>query len=167
MATLLLPCDGSSHSLHAVRHTVDAFQRGNVRRVHLLNVQPPFSAYVARHLSRELRADFHRERADEALVTARQLLEAAGVPHDVHMAVGDKARCIADAARHLCCDRVVIGTARRSAFLRALGGSLTARLLERCPVPVEVIGGPLAVAAAGAPERFGIPAGAGAGMALP
>lgn len=166
MATLLLPCDGSSHSLLAVRHTVDAFRRGHVRMVHLLNVQPPFSAYVARHVSPQLRADFQRERADEALAAARQALEAAGVPHRVHRAVGDKALCIAEAARRLGCDRVVIGTARKSAFLRALGHSLTARLLECCPVPVEVIGAPPADAPAGARQRFGIPAGAGAGMAL-
>jgi len=82
MATVLLPCDGSSSALLAVRHAVDAFRRGDVLMVHLLNVQPPFSAYVARHVSRELRADFHRERADEALVEARRsaadLAAAAG-----------------------------------------------------------------------------------------
>lgn len=44
MATLLLPCDGSSSALCAVRHTVGAFQRGEALLVHLLNVQPPFSA---------------------------------------------------------------------------------------------------------------------------
>lgn len=158
MATLLLPCDGSSSALLAVRHAVDAFRRGDVLMVHLLNVQPPFSAYVARHVSRELRADFHRERADEALVEARQLLDGANVPYRVHAEVGDKARCIADAARRLRCDRIVVGTARK----RAVEDSLTSQLLERCAVPVEVIGG----APAGALERVGIPAGVGAGMAL-
>jgi nucleotide-binding universal stress UspA family protein len=130
--------------------------------IHLLNVQPPFRAHVARFVSRELRADFHRERADQALAEARQLLEAAGVPHQVHSEVGDKARCIADAARRLRCDRIVIGTARKSALVRAVEDSLTTRLIERCPVPVEVIGG----TPAGVIERFGLPAGVGAGMAL-
>jgi len=162
MATLLLPCDGSSSALLAVRHAVDAFRRGDVLMVHLLNVQPPFSAYVARHVSRELRADFHRERADEALAEARQLLDTAGVPYRVHAEVGDRARCIADAARRLRCDRIVVGTARKSALVRAVENSLTSQLLERCAVPVEVIGG----APAGALERVGIPAGVGAGMAL-
>jgi nucleotide-binding universal stress UspA family protein len=162
MNTLLLPCDGSSNALLAVRHAVDAFRRGDVRRVHLLNVQPPFSANVARHVSRDLRADYHRESADDALAEALQLLGAAGVPHHVHKEVGDKARCIADAARRLQCDRIVIGTARKSAFVRALGNSLTGQLLERSAVPVEVIGG----APAGALERIGLPAGVGAGMAL-
>lgn len=162
MAKLLLPCDGTSNALVAVRHAADAFRRGQVRMVHMLNVQPPFSAYVARHVCRGLRADFHRERAEEALAEARRLLEAAGVPHHVHMEVGGKARCIADAARRLQCDRIVIGTARKSALVRALENSLTGQLLARSPVPVEVVGG----TPAGALERVGIPAGVGAGVAL-
>lgn len=162
MATLLLPCDGTPNSLLAVRHAVEAFHRGEVRLVHLLNVQPPFSAHVARHVGREVCDDFHRERADEALADAQQLLGDAGVPLQVHTEVGDKVRCIADAASRLRCDRVVIGTARKSALLRAVENSLTSQLLQRCAVPVEVIGG----APPSALERVGVPAGVGAGMAL-
>jgi nucleotide-binding universal stress UspA family protein len=162
MTTLLLPCDGSPNALLALRHAIRAFRRGEVRLIHLLNVQPPFSAHIARHVSRELREDFHRERADEALTEARRMLEDAGVAHRVHTEIGDKVRCIADAARRLRCDRVVIGTARKSALVRAVEDSLTTRLIERCPVPVEVIGG----TPAGLVERVGIPAGVGAGVAL-
>jgi len=162
MATLLLPCDGTPNALLGVRHAVNAFHRGNALLVHLLNVQPPFSSYVARHVNREVRADFHRERADDALAGARQLLDAAGVPYRVHREVGDKARCIADAARRLRCDRIVIGTARKSPLVRAIENSLTSRLIEHCSVPIEVIGGE----PAGALERVGIPAGVGVGMAL-
>ncbi|MEF7612781.1 universal stress protein [Aquincola sp. MAHUQ-54] len=162
MVTLLLPCDGSPSALLAVQHAIDAFHRGDVRWVHLLNVQPPFSAHVARHVDHEVCAEFHRERADEALAGARQLLDAAGVPYGVHIEVGDRTRSIAEAARRLRCDRVLIGTARKSALVRAVENSLTNQLLECCPVPVEVIGG----APAGMIERVGIPAGVGAGMAL-
>ncbi|MDO8279033.1 MAG: universal stress protein, partial [Burkholderiaceae bacterium] len=148
-------------ALLAVWHTIQAFRHGDVLMIHLLNVQPPFSAYVAHHVDRELRADFHRERADAALAEARQLLDDIGVPYRVHSEVGDKARCIVDAARRLRCDRIVIGTARKSALVRAVGNSLTSRLLESSSVPVEVIGG----APADALERVVIPAGVGAGMA--
>jgi nucleotide-binding universal stress UspA family protein len=161
MTTLLLPCDGSPNALLAVRHAIRAFRRGDARMIHLLNVQPPFSAHVARHVSRELRVDFHRERADGALAEARRLLDAAAVPHRAHTAVGDKARCIADAAVRLRCDRILIGTARKSALVRAVEDSLTSRLIEHCRVPLEVIGG----TRAGVMERVGIPAGVGAGVA--
>ncbi|MGV3570804.1 MAG: universal stress protein [Ramlibacter sp.] len=161
MTTILLPCDGSPNALLAVRHAIRAFRRGDARMVHLLNVQPPFSAHVARHVSRELRADFHRERADAALAGALRLLEPAGVPHRAHMEVGDKVRCIVDAARRLRCDRILIGTAGKSPLVRAVQDSLTSRVLEGCEVPVEVIVG----TPAGVIERVGIPAGVGAGMA--
>lgn len=162
MATLLLPCDGTPSALLAVRHAVVEFQRGNVRMVHLLNVQPPFPVHVARHIDKALRADFQRERAAQALAGSRRLLEAAGIPHQVHTQIGDRVDCITEAARHLRCDRIVVGTTRKSALVRAVVNSLTGRLLERSPVPVEVIGG----APAGALERVGVPAGVGAGMAL-
>lgn len=159
--TLLVPCDGTPNALLAVRHAVQLLRNGEPLMVHLLNVQPPFSGYVARHVPRALRDGFHRERAGQALVTARALLDDAGVPCQVHAEVGDKACCIADAAVRLRCDRIVIGTARKSALARAIGNSLTGQLLENAPVPVEVICG----APAGTLERVAIPAGVGAGMA--
>jgi nucleotide-binding universal stress UspA family protein len=162
MTTLLLPCDGTPNALLAVRHAVEGFRSGTVRMVHLLNVQRPFSLHVARHVSRDLRSDFLRERAGQALANARQLLDAARVPHQIHTEVGDKARCIAEAALRLRCDRVVIGTARKSALVRALEHSLTNGVLERCTVPVEVIvGDPV-----GPLKRVGFPAALVTGMAL-
>ena len=161
MTTLLLPCDGTPNALLAVRHAIRAYRQGDVLMIHLLNVQSPFSPYVTRYVDRELRADSHRERAEAALAEARQLLEASGVPYRVHSAVGDEARCIVDAARRLHCDRIVIGTARKSALVRTVENSLTSRLLESASVPVEVVVGE----SAGALERVGIPAGVGAGVA--
>ncbi|QTX22546.1 MULTISPECIES: universal stress protein [Comamonadaceae] len=162
MATLLLPCDGTASALLAVRHVISAYSCGEVRMIHLLNVQPPFSPNVVRHISRDQCAEFQQERADEALAVARQLLDTAGVPYRAHLEIGDKAHCIAAAARHLCCHRIVIGTARKSAFVRAVQNSLTSQLMENCTVPVEVISG----APAGLLERVGIPASVGTGMAL-
>lgn len=152
MSTLLLPCDGSSHALVAVRRVIDAVREGGVHRIHLVNVQPPFSSHIAQHVDRATRMDFHRERADEALSKARELLDAAGVPYDVHTEVGDKARCIVSLAQQLRCDRIVVGTARRSGLLRAIENSLTTRLLEDSTVPVEVI----AADRASVLERVGI-----------
>lgn len=159
--TLLVPCDGTPNALLAVRHAIHRARNGEPLMVHLLNVQPPFSAYVARHIHRAVRADFQRERAGQALAGARALLDSAGVPCRVHAEVGDKARCIADAAVRLRCDRIVMGTSRKSALARAIGNSLAGQLLESAPVPVEVICG----SPAGALERVAIPAGVGAGMA--
>jgi len=162
MATLLLPCDGSVHALLAVRHVIDGLRQDPALQVHLLNVQSPFPAYIARHLSRELRADFHREQSEAALAPAHQLLEAAGITHQLHSEVGDQVACIDAAARRLGCDRIVVGTRRKNPLVRALENSLTSRLIEQAGVPVEVIAG----AQASALERIGLPAGVGVGLTL-
>lgn len=162
MTTILVPCDGSENSLLGVRHAVAEYQSGAARLIHLLNVQPPFTAHISRHISHEDLSSFHREQADEALAPASQILEAAGVPFEVHMEVGDKASCIASAASRLHCDLIVMGSSRKSALLRAVENSLTDRLIERAQVPVEVIAG----TPASTLERVGIPAGIGAGVAL-
>ncbi len=154
MSTLLLPCDGSTHSLLAVRHVIDAARQGAEHRIHLVNVQPPFSAHVARQVDRETRMEYHREQADLALAKARELLDAAGLPYSVHEVVGDKASCVADLARRLSCDLIVLGTAPRSRLLRAIENSMTSQLLEHSPVPVEVI----TADSVGARERLGITA---------
>lgn len=155
MSTLLLPCDGSTHTLVAVRHVIEGVHEGAVHGIHLVNVQPPFTAYIAHHVDRETRMDFHRERAEEALAKARELFDAAGVTYHVHTEVGDKARCIASLARRLRCDRIVLGTARKSGLVRAIENSLTSRILEHSTVPVEVITSDRASAL----ERVGMPAG--------
>lgn len=139
MSTLLVPCDGSVHSLVAVRRVIDAVREGAAHEIHLVNVQPRLTAHIAHHVDRETRMAFLRERADLALASARELLEAAHVTYCVHVEVGDSARCIAELARRVPCDRIVLGSARRSALVRAIENSLTSRLLEHTTVPVEVI----------------------------
>ena len=162
MPTLLLPCDGSAEALLAVRHVIAEVRRGSAHQVHLVNVQPPFSAYVARHVGPDARMDAHRERAEAALAGSRSLLDAADVPCQVHLEIGDKARCIASLAGRLGCERIVLATARRSGLVRFVANSLTSRILEHSTVPVEIINSN----PAGALQRLGIPASVGAGLTL-
>jgi nucleotide-binding universal stress UspA family protein len=104
--------------------------------------------------------EFHQEQADKALAPVRQALDRSGIPYTIHTEVGDKADCIADAARRLRCDRIVMSTARKSSLVRLLEDSVTNQVIERATVPVEVIAGD----AASSLERVGIPAGVGAGL---
>jgi nucleotide-binding universal stress UspA family protein len=162
MTTVLVPCDGSENALLGVRLAIAEYRERTTLQIHLLNVQPPLPAHVSRHISREVLADFQRERAHEALASARRLLDAAGVPYAVHTEVGSKAACIAEAASRLHCDRIVMGTARKSSLLRAVEDSLTNKLIASTHVPVELVAG----APASTLERVGIPAGVGAGLAI-
>ncbi len=162
MLKVLVPFDGSADSKYGVRHVVSEFMKNGDLEAHVLNVQPPFSRHVSRFASRRSRIEFHQEQAERALKPARQALDGAAIPYTVHAEVGDKADCIADAARRLDCDRIVMGTSRKSALLRLLEGSVTDKVIERTTVPVEVIAGD----AVSSLERVGIPAGIGAGILL-
>ena len=162
MLKVLVPVDGSRNSQHAVRHVINQFVKDSAMEVHLLNVQAPFSRHIAQFSSRKNRDSFHRDEAEKALRPVRQMLDSFGVPHTAHVEVGRKADVIAATARRLRCDHIVMSTARKNSLTRMLEASVTNRVLELTTVPVEVIAGD----AVSKLERYGIPAGIGAGLAL-
>ncbi|MDP3085728.1 MAG: universal stress protein [Rubrivivax sp.] len=162
MSRVLVPIDGSSSSLYGVRQVVHEVATDAGLEIHLLNVQVPFSSYVARFVGRQVRAEFHREMSMEALAPARRMLDDAAVAYTVHAEVGDKAERIVAAARRLGCQRIVMGTARKGSLLRWVESSLTNRVIVRTSVPVEVVAGDRP----GALERVGLPCALGAGALL-
>jgi nucleotide-binding universal stress UspA family protein len=162
MLRVLVPSDGSPNSQYGVRHVVSEFMKNRDLEIHILNVQRPFSKHIGRFVSQRNRIEFHQAQAETALKPVRQALDSSGIPYTVHTETGDKAGCIADAAQRLQCDRIVMGTARKSSLIRWLEDSVTNKVVERTTVPVEVIAGN----AASGLERVGIPAGIGTGLAL-
>ena len=165
MLKVLVPADGSPNALHAARHVVNRFMKNAEiigMEIHLLNVQPPFSRHIARFVGRKNRADFHRDEGEKALQPVRHMLANFRIPYTVHIHVGDKARVIADAAHRLRCDHIVMATARKNSLTRMVEDSTINKVLELTTVPVEVIAGD----AVSKLERYGIPAGIGAALAL-
>lgn len=162
MSKVLVPVDGSRNSQYAVRHVVNEFAKNPAMEIHVLNVQAPFSRDISRFSSKWNRQDFHREEAEKALKPIRQLLESHGVPYVVHIEVGRKAQVIADTARRLQCDHILMSTARKNSLTRMVEDSVTNRVLELTTVPVEIIPGDVI-----SPwERYGIPVGLGTALAL-
>lgn len=162
MMKILLPVDGSPNALHAVRQVIREAARNRDLTVHLLNVQTPLSQAVGQFIPRRTRAEWHRERAAEALAPAQALLESAGVPHCVHFELGRRAETIVRTAQRLGCDHIVMGTARKSSLTRMVEASVTNRVLELTEIPVEVVAGE----SVSRLERFGIPIGLGSALAL-
>ena len=152
---ILVPVDASPNALRAVRHAIAEYRRHHELRVHLLNVQPRLSRHAARFVSRADREGWLRDRADVAMSAAVALLTDAGVPHEKHWVTGERAEQICRAAKHLDVHHIVMGTARKNSITRMLEDSMTHRLLETTPVPVEVIAGD----AVSKWERWGLPAG--------
>ena len=160
MLKVLVPVDGSTNALRAVRHAMAQYRRDHELELHLLNVQPPLSRHVARFIARHDRDTWHHEQAELALRAARQLLDGAGVPYQTHRALGERAAQICRSAESLAVHHIVMGTARKNSITRMLEDSTTHRVLETSSVPVEVVAGD----AVSKWERWGLPAGvAGAG----
>ena len=162
MQRILVPVDGSRDAEFAVRHVISRFLKDSAMEVHLLNVQPPFSRHVAQFARRRDREAWHRLEAEKALGPARRLFEQHGVPHAASYRLGEKAKVIVDEARRLRCDQIVMGTARKNSLTRMLQDSTTNRVVEQTSVPVELIAG----SAVSRLERWGLPAGIGALVAL-
>jgi nucleotide-binding universal stress UspA family protein len=161
MKTVLVPI-GDRNAEFAVRHVIQQCLKEPGLVIHLLNVQMPLSRHVSQFVRRSLRDDFHREKADAALEPARKLLDRHNIPYDVHIRVGERASVIADEARRLGVDHIVMSTARKNSLTRMLEDSTTNKLLELTPVPVEVVAGEKISRA----ERYGVPGAIGAALAL-
>ena len=152
---VLVPVDASRNALRAVRHVIAEYRRDHGLQVHLLNVQPRISRHAARFVSRKDREGWLHDRADVAMAGAVALLTDAGVPHHTHRAIGRRAEEICRAARQLGVQRIVMATARKNSITRMLEDSVTHKVLETTPVPVEVVAGD----AVSKWERWGLPAG--------
>ena len=158
MLKVLIPVDSSENAMQAVRHAVNRFLSNSNIEVHLLHVRHAFSRHVSQFTSRKSRDSYHREVAERAIKSARDLLHKHKVPHAVHIEFGDKAEAIHRAAKRLRVDQIVMGTARKNLLARLIQDSVTSRVLEIARVPVEVIVG----ADASKLEKYGLPAGIGA-----
>ena len=155
MLKVLVPVDGSPNALRAVRNAIGEYQRHHELELHLLNVQPHLSRHIGRFVSRHDRDAWHRDQAEAAMAGARTVLQQAGVPHETHWVVGDRATEICLAARRLGVHHIVLGTARKNSLTRMLEDSVTNRVLEATPVPVEVVAGD----SVSKWERWGVPTG--------
>lgn len=162
MVKVLVPVDGSSNSLLAVRQVVNRFGANSAMEVHLLHVRTPLPQYISQFIKRKDREKFHREEAEAVMQSARDLLNQHGVPHAVHVELGDKAGVIHKVAQRLHVDQIIMGISRKNSLTRLLEDSVTNRVLEIAQVPVEVVAG----GEVSKLEKYGLPAGIAAAIAL-
>jgi nucleotide-binding universal stress UspA family protein len=121
MRRALVPVDGSDHALEAVRHVIKLVRDGHPLDVHLLNAQPPLTGDVMPFVPPSAAQDYHLDEANRATRGACDLLDRAGIPYSKHIVIGHAARVIAEWARELRCDMVVIGTQGSPTMSQLLG----------------------------------------------
>lgn len=131
---ILLPVDGSPHSLAAVRHALALRAEGLVADYVLVNVQTPPSLYevVIAHDAAVL-SDVRRAAGADLLAEAEALLQAAGAEWQSEVAGGEPGAILVELLENYGCDAVVMGAGTSGS------GSVAALLVQHSPVPVTLV----------------------------
>ena len=140
MLKLLLAVDGSEHSELTVRKVIDMAAKIPALTARLVNVQP-----------QPLNWEFHHGVVeDDAVVREKQLgrrlleeelgmLEAAGVPHEWSVEIGDPAEEIVRVASETSCDVIAIGSHGLGALASLVLGSVATRVVRMSRIPVLLL----------------------------
>jgi nucleotide-binding universal stress UspA family protein len=141
MLKALVPIDGSSNSLCAVRHVIKLVQDREPLEIHLLNVQPPFHGDVTSFVAKEDVQGFHLDEAHTALKRACELLNDAALHYTKHVYIGHAAEVIAEVAKELGCDKVIMGTHGYGTVKQLLMGSISHKAIHLMDpsIPVTLV----------------------------
>lgn len=140
MQTVLVPVDGSPSAQRAAQWAGERLgQRAGVH-LHLMNVQPPMDAWeVASHLGAAQIAQWQATASATVLDPIAAQLRAAGATVTTHARVGDVAATLADSARELRCDAIVMGTRGLGPVQSLLLGSTALKVIHLADVPVTLV----------------------------
>jgi nucleotide-binding universal stress UspA family protein len=127
----LVAIDGSAHALRATAEAMQLAEQMRECTLHLANVQPWISKEAA---EAEL-----AQRGWTATAGARALLDAAGQPWQLHVAMGECAEQLVALARRLGCRGIVIGCRGLGATKSLLLGSVAQKVIHLSPIPVLVV----------------------------
>lgn len=137
---ILLPVDGSEGSNKAARHVAGLASMVPGLQVALLNVQPPGDDWMTRRALKpeELEA-MEKEWAEDSLAPARDILAQSGASLTERIVQGEVPQSIANLAKELGCDQIVMGTHGRTALGGLFLGSVAAKVLHLAEVPVTFV----------------------------
>jgi nucleotide-binding universal stress UspA family protein len=140
MHSILIPVDGSSHALRAVRHAIGNIQEGLEANIHVLNVQPPMTM-----LSEFPFQDYaliekaQQQHAEKVLKFATKLLDAAELSYTKHFEIGPVSRTIIDYAKANKCDSITMGTRGMGVFGNLVLGSTANQVIHLAEIPVTLV----------------------------
>lgn len=139
MRKVLVPFDGSENSKRALQYVIDLDTRP--AEVHVLNVQHEpviYGEYVTANMLEEL-SNSLLTKSRHVLTEAAEALQAAGVQHQTHAALGNVAEQVNEAVKRLGCDTVVMGTRGLGSFSGLVMGSVATRVIHEVAVPVLLV----------------------------
>ncbi|WP_251862998.1 universal stress protein [Achromobacter sp. Marseille-Q4962] len=134
MKKVLIPVDGSTHALRAVRFVVRRMRRRGGCHICLLTVQES----AAPALAAAPVEDYDEKKACMAVAAATAMLDQAGLPYDAGVRIGGVAESIRRYAAQRQCDHIVMGT-RGAGSAPGPMGAVAATVMRIVPVPVTLV----------------------------
>ena len=139
---ILVAVDGSKHALAAVRCVIDhADWYREKPSVELVTVHLPVPTFhgMGAVIGKQHFERYYREEGEDRLATAREKLDAAGIPYSTHILVGPIAESIVEKALNTRCDLVCIGSRGMGDLGKALLGSTATKVLNLSDLPVLLV----------------------------
>jgi nucleotide-binding universal stress UspA family protein len=136
---VLVPVDGSDGAERAVDYAIVLVGWGLADQIHLVNVQYPLPGAVTTFVGSKAVSGYHHDEGIKALKATCAKLDAAGVAHQIHIAVGQPAETITAFCEDLKCDAIVMGTRGHGKAAGLLLGSVARDVIAKASVPVTVV----------------------------
>ena len=137
---ILIPVDGSSHSLNAVRYAAERLHPNlQDAELVLLHVHYRVPRRAAAAVGREVVETYYREETEAAVKAAHKLLDHKGIAYTPLRLLGYPGRVIAQYAETSGAKLIVMGSHGMGAAKGLLLGSVTQSVIAGCRTPLVVI----------------------------
>jgi len=137
MKRLLVPVDGSQHSLRALDLAIDRAAADPKIQLIVLNVQTPMPSSL--FVTRSMIAEHQAAGGKAALTKALQKLHRHSMKAETIVGVGEPGQTIAKVARRKHCGEIVLGSRGLGSVKGLILGSVTIKVIHATRVPVTVV----------------------------
>lgn len=140
MKTILIPVDGSQHSVRALETALSEPREAGGVKLHVITVQPPIvSGNVTRFISAENLRAYYDDEGRKALEPLKDLIAQAGDILTQEILVGPVAETIVDYAQKHGCDQIIMGTRGLGRVTGLVLGSITTKVISLSTIPVTLV----------------------------
>lgn len=139
MRKILMPVDHSDNAQRAVGYAASLVRETPSLQLYLLNVQEPIEPRMHAQLTHDEIRSIQAQEAELVLEPLRQILNSVGAQYRAEWRSGPVAPTIADYAREIGCDGIVMGTRGMSAIGNLVMGSTATKVVNLATVPVTLV----------------------------